>query len=154
MKGSWYMSGPPERQAAVKEWLVLADADHKAALHLNSVGNEKLHHIVGFHVQQAIEKWIKAILTEQGVDFPRTHDLGALMTLLGANFTSPIAISAIERISDFAVTTRYPMPDDPITGIEIANALSSAHKFAKAVQTHLAHYYPLDNLQVDPKPDL
>ena len=43
------------------------------------------------------------------------------------------------------------MPDEPITGAEIENILSSANAFAKAVQEHLAHYYPLENLQVDSK---
>jgi len=31
--------------------------------------------IIGFHAQQAIEKWLKAVLSSRSVDFEYTHDL-------------------------------------------------------------------------------
>jgi HEPN domain-containing protein len=30
--------------------------------------------VLGFHAQQAIEKWLKAVLARQAVDFEYTHD--------------------------------------------------------------------------------
>ncbi|MEK6409399.1 MAG: HEPN domain-containing protein [Acidobacteriota bacterium] len=36
---------------------------------------------VAFHVQQAAEKMLKALLASRGVDYPRTHDLRALINL-------------------------------------------------------------------------
>ena len=38
--------------------------------------------IFGFHVQQAIEKGLKAWLCACGADYPPTHDLARLLTLL------------------------------------------------------------------------
>jgi hypothetical protein len=38
--------------------------------------------IFGFHVQQAVEKALKACLCILGVPFPRTHDLDELGVLL------------------------------------------------------------------------
>ncbi|MEX2281727.1 MAG: HEPN domain-containing protein [Gemmatimonadota bacterium] len=137
------MNAPPERRTAVREWLALADADHDAAKHLQSISDEKLRYIIGFHVQQAIEKWIKAILTEEGIDFPRTHDLTALLSLSDVEFQSPISQADLERISDYAVTTRYPMPDDPPSEADITDAVISAAAFASAMRKHLAHYFPL-----------
>ena len=40
--------------------------------------------IVGFHCQQAAEKILKALLSDLGIRFRKTHEIGAL-TLLLAN---------------------------------------------------------------------
>jgi HEPN domain-containing protein len=41
-----------------------------------------------FHGQQAAEKAIKSLLVLSGVDFPRSHALGRLVTLLPAGVQS------------------------------------------------------------------
>ena len=38
--------------------------------------------ILGFHAQQSVEKALKAVLTDQSVESPRTHDLTELMDLV------------------------------------------------------------------------
>ena len=38
--------------------------------------------IIGFHCQQAAEKILKALLSDLGATFHKTHDLGALMNSL------------------------------------------------------------------------
>jgi HEPN domain-containing protein len=38
--------------------------------------------IIGFHAQQAIEKWLKAIIAGRGETFDHTHDLRRLMVLV------------------------------------------------------------------------
>jgi HEPN domain-containing protein len=35
--------------------------------------------IVGFHAQQAVEKWLKAVLGSRGIEFEYTHDLRRLI---------------------------------------------------------------------------
>jgi HEPN domain-containing protein len=37
---------------------------------------------VGFHAQQAIEKWLKAVMALHGLEEVRIHDLGRLLELL------------------------------------------------------------------------
>ena len=44
--------------------------------------------IAGFHAQQAVEKLMKALLSQLSVPFELTHDLGRLATALG----SPIRV--------------------------------------------------------------
>ena len=39
-------------------------------------------HVVGLHAQQAVEKLLKAVLSDHGVSYGRTHDLGLLVELV------------------------------------------------------------------------
>jgi HEPN domain-containing protein len=64
--------------------------------------------IFGFHVQQAVEKALKAWLCLLGVAFPRTHDLdelGALLEEAGQHI--PEFLPPLLEFTDFAVTFRY-----------------------------------------------
>ncbi len=63
---------------------------------------------VGFHAQQATEKSLKAILSFHGVEYPRTHDLAQLLTLV-LDFV-PQMIEFSDRIlplTPYAVQVRY-----------------------------------------------
>ena len=44
--------------------------------------------IIGFHCQQAAEKLLKAPLSDLGIRFRKTHEIGALLDLL-ANYGCP-----------------------------------------------------------------
>jgi HEPN domain-containing protein len=64
--------------------------------------------ILGFHAQQAIEKWLKAVLADKGIDFEYTHDLRRLIELVeefGVNF--PFITGEIVMYTEFAVPLRY-----------------------------------------------
>jgi HEPN domain-containing protein len=64
--------------------------------------------ILGFHAQQAIEKWLKAVLADKGIDFEYTHDLRRLIELveeLGIIF--PFITGEIVMYTEFAVPLRY-----------------------------------------------
>jgi HEPN domain-containing protein len=64
--------------------------------------------IFGFHVQQSVEKALKAWLCCLGVPFPRTHDLdelGALLEKTGQEI--PELLSGLLEFTDFAVAFRY-----------------------------------------------
>ena len=41
--------------------------------------------VIGFHAQQAVEKMLKAILTLNGIGYPRIHDLTELVNILREN---------------------------------------------------------------------
>jgi HEPN domain-containing protein len=65
--------------------------------------------IVCFHLQQCVEKYLKARLEEEGLGFPRTHDLERLLDL--AVRVEPIWASlrpAMTALTDYAVEVRYP----------------------------------------------
>ena len=62
-----------------------------------------------FHVQQCAEKYLKAILVMCGKGFPKTHDLIELTRLCDrAGVLVPIAEDALDKLSDWAATARYP----------------------------------------------
>ncbi len=64
--------------------------------------------ILGFHAQQAIEKWLKAVLADKNVDFEYTHDLRRLIELLEElGSTLPFVTGEIVMYTEFAVPLRY-----------------------------------------------
>jgi HEPN domain-containing protein len=64
--------------------------------------------IVGFHVQQAAEKCMKAVLCARGISYRRTHDLQELHDLLhDAGVPLPDAVRELVTWSPFAVAYRY-----------------------------------------------
>ena len=64
--------------------------------------------IIGFHAQQAIEKTLKAVLTNSAIYYGRTHNLGVLLDLLRANIISfPRNSRKSRRLTPFAVDFRY-----------------------------------------------
>ena len=66
----------------VREWVAKADNDLKTAVHTLKLGQECPTDTVCFHAQQCVEKYLKAYLVLQGVDFPKTHDIERLVALL------------------------------------------------------------------------
>jgi HEPN domain-containing protein len=60
-----------------------------------------------FHCQQAIEKYLKALLTLSGVSALRTHDLEKLLALLPPDKELSIPIAALVSINPYAVDVRY-----------------------------------------------
>src|ERR1700691_65874 len=68
-------------KASTREWVLKAEEDFLAAAALNRLRKKPLWNIVCFHVQQAVEKYLKARLEEAGLSVPRTHDLLHLLNL-------------------------------------------------------------------------
>lgn len=62
----------------------------------------------GFHAQQAVEKLLKALLSQLGIEYKRTHDLAYLIGLLEtAGETMPSVATEFARLESFAVVHRY-----------------------------------------------
>jgi HEPN domain-containing protein len=63
---------------------------------------------VGFHAQQAIEKWIKAVMASHGLPEERIHDLGKLLQILAAaKIAGPPGSDWLDELSIYAVPLRY-----------------------------------------------
>lgn len=68
--------------------------------------------ILGFHAQQAVEKLLKALLSQLGLKYPLTHDLERLVVQLAvAGEVLPGTPLTLKELSGFAVQFRY---DDPL----------------------------------------
>ena len=85
-----------------------------------------------FDAQQAVEKAIKAVLRFHRIDFPKTHDLRQLFTLLdSAGHSIPQDIWDAVDLTDYAVETRYPGPAEPVTQKEYREAVKMAERVVK-----------------------
>ena len=61
-----------------------------------------------FHAQQAVEKCLKAVLFENRIEFPPTHDLARLASLLQTHgFSAPRSVDELRRLNPYAVAGRY-----------------------------------------------
>jgi len=91
-----------------REWLAKAHEDYHLVITL--LRRKKIPaNTICFHAQQAVEKYIKAILQERQTRFGRTHDLVALLELLSEDAGSlPLLVNDLRYLSNFAVITRYP----------------------------------------------
>ncbi len=80
-----------------------------------------------FDTQQAVEKSLKAVFLDRGIPFPFVHDIAALLTLLAKQgIVLPEEIRAAADLTDYAVTTRYPGPSEPVTEEDFRKALHTA----------------------------
>jgi HEPN domain-containing protein len=61
-------------KAATREWVDKAEADHAVALLLRRSRKKYSRDIVCFHLQQCVEKYLKARLEEAAIAYPKTHD--------------------------------------------------------------------------------
>jgi HEPN domain-containing protein len=70
--------------------------------------------IVGFHAQQAVEMFLKAVLAQQGVGYERTHDIERLTSLVAdSGLEPPPDIDELPQLTPWAVERRYGDPFDP-----------------------------------------
>ena len=68
---------------------------------------EKYTSTICFHAQQACEKFLKAYLVKNDVDFPRTHDVDFLLIECQKIDTNSFQLD-LKSMTDFGVSVRYP----------------------------------------------
>lgn len=120
-------------------WLAKAEDDLAAARiilggSLSSWGNSS------FHSQQAAEKALKALLVRHQVNFPRGHDIAALLLL--AESRAPGIAAALNRaqtLTTYAVETRYP-GSEPVSRAEAARHADLADGVLTYVRRQLSTY--------------
>lgn len=65
--------------------------------------------MVCFCCQQAVEKYLKAVLVELGLRVPRTHDLEDLLRLVQPHHPGLAGLKrGLDFLTQFAVQARYP----------------------------------------------
>lgn len=81
--------------------------------------------MIGFHLQQSVEKALKAILAQKAIEIPRTHDLGYLIEMLaGLEIEMPEAVSSSDWLTPWGVLFRY--DDDPAVSLDRDSGLEAA----------------------------
>jgi HEPN domain-containing protein len=122
---------------ATREWVDKAEADYAAALLLRRSRKRHTRDIVCFHLQQCVEKYLKARLAEAAIPFPRIHDLERLLDLAAAAEPLWLALRpSMAKISDYAVEIRY--PGRGATAAETQMLLRTTTRLRKLMRESLA----------------
>jgi HEPN domain-containing protein len=96
-------------KAITAEWVAKAEGDLDMGLLGLRSRKSLTYDAVCFHAQQCAEKYLKAVFVEEGVAFPKTHDLRSLLNLMPDRGESWEALRpSLVDLSDAAVTLRYP----------------------------------------------
>jgi len=118
------MSPNAKHTGTPRQWLHIAEAD--LALASVPLPPRGLYEQLCFHAQQAVEKSLKAILVGRSIDFPQTHSIQRLIDLLPSDIARPSNLFLSARLTEYAVTARYPGDDEPVDEEEYREALRIA----------------------------
>lgn len=91
------------------EWIGKAEADFISMTREAAVTQSPNYDLLCFLAQQRAEKYLKGLLCEQGIPFPKTHDLNKLAALLPPSSPCPEEFAPIlARLDRYSVEFRYP----------------------------------------------
>lgn len=112
----------------VREWIEKAENDLKIAVIALQAGEDCPTDAVAFHAQQCAEKYLKAVLVFNGIDFPKIHDIGELIALLPYDIAIGISVEKQRRLTSYATVTRYPGDYESISLTEAREAVKIAQR--------------------------
>ena len=91
---------------------------------------------VGFHAQQAVEKALKAAISNRGQEFPFTHDLGLLLQLCqDAGLEVPADLAGADELTPYAAAIRYGLGDP--SAVPASDALRWAALAVECVESEI-----------------
>jgi HEPN domain-containing protein len=111
------------------EKLLLKAAEDETAIQIDELTDGPF----GFHAQQAVEKLIKALLSQLSIPFDYTHDISKLaqqLQVAGENL--PVGPDALTELNKFAVVYRY----DSIPNLEIPDR-PAAIETVRLIREHI-----------------
>ncbi|MBI5517593.1 MAG: HEPN domain-containing protein [Deltaproteobacteria bacterium] len=88
-------------------YLSVAAEDLDAARRLSA---EPINRMAAFHLQQAAEKLVKALLLHRGVTTTAEHRIAVLLDGLEPSDPWRRRLAPLDRLTPFATTYRYPTP--------------------------------------------
>ncbi len=131
----WEMNG--SMNPLTLELVQKAEADYASVkLHLQHLSTPGFLDIICFHLQQCIEKYLKAWLQEANIRPPRTHDLNELLALI-----APTHPEWRRWHSDFGAFTKYAVdgryPAYFATAADVAHAVRIGDEVRSALRSAL-----------------
>ncbi|MDO9289894.1 MAG: HEPN domain-containing protein [Thermodesulfovibrionales bacterium] len=98
-----------KKRPDVLEWVIKAEQDYQTAEVMARKRKVPVPDVVGFHSQQCIEKYFKALLVLKKQDFPKTHDLIELLDIaVKKDPLLDIHRQDLRILNPFSVQFRYP----------------------------------------------
>lgn len=116
------------------EWVEKAENDFANAVNTLKMGKRCPTDTVCFHAQQCVEKYLKAILVWNRVEFAKTHNISELMALIPAVARMPLESEEQDRLTEYATVMRYPGDYEAIPPSEAREAVSIARRIRKAAR--------------------
>ena len=118
------------------EWVEKAEGDFRTAGREKNSADYPNYDAACFHAQQCAEKYLKARLVEAGKDFPKTHDLSAILNLVLPFEPSWESLREdLEHLTDLGVEVRYPGTTADLEDAE--EAMRTAQHVRRIVRTAL-----------------
>ncbi len=91
------------------EWIAKAEGDYATAERELRARRRPNYDAACFHAQQTAEKYLKALLQEQGASFPKTHSLIELLEIaLPFDESLELQRELLVQLERYAVRYRYP----------------------------------------------
>jgi len=127
----------------VSEWVSKAENDLKTATFTLEMEDECPTDTVCFHAQQAVEKYLKALLVFIGTPIPKTHNIEKILAILPPNYRPKLADKDQDRLTDYATVMRYPGDYEPVSLDEAKKAV----RIARQVRTQIRKLLPKQALR-------
>lgn len=122
----------PEHVTEACRWLRYAHEDLSGAAGMGEQGQGVPRHACWL-AQQAAEKAIKGALVLLQIDFPKTHDLDLLCTLLPEDWKAKSDPGDLAELSEWSVEARYPGDWPEVRTADAERAVSTAQHVVDSV---------------------
>lgn len=121
------------KQEIIKSWIIKGDHDlGTAKLTIKHIAEYK--DIIGFHFQQAVEKYLKGYLIFLDINFEHKHSLIYLLDLISSkDKISDKCYKMVTKMQNYAVEIRYPEIIIEPTDKELQDAINIADKFREII---------------------
>ena len=123
----------------IKQARVLLEAAERDFSAIRGMGDASIFadEIFGFHVQQAVEKSLKALLASLGKAYPPTHDLARLINLLKEHDSDAARFDELVEYTSYAVQFRYGASDPSAIPLDRDKALQRSEALFEEVRLRL-----------------
>ena len=128
---------PDEKLKVICQWIERAEEDMRNAEHTLTLETDCPFGTICFHAEQCVEKYLKAFLVSQSIDFPKTHNIPELLALVPDSVRPTLSAEEQEQLTDYATVFRYPGDWEPITREDAEDAVEVARKVRESVRKRL-----------------
>jgi HEPN domain-containing protein len=125
-----------ELKRFVQQWIEKADED-RLVVHQLIGADSTARGAIGFHCQQAAEKYLKAFLIFHHIEPERTHNLEFLLERCAAIDTNFSDIDPL-NLTDYGVEVRYPGDFLEPSIVEIYELISIVNQIREKVMTGIS----------------